>query len=339
MNIWIKLALGTALASGSVVCAGQQEVAWNAAALSSKVPKTEADAGVAKHVGSAYVLGPQDQISIRCVEEEEISDKPIAVDTNGFVSLPLIGRLKIAGLTIEQVESELSSRLKKYYKNPAVSVTIVEFRSQPISVIGSVKSPGLHQIDGHKTLVEVLSLAGGLADDAGPSVKITRQLKWGRIPVANAVDDSSGSYSVAEISIKELMDAKNPSSNIVILPQDIVSVPHAEMVYVIGRVQRSGGYVLRERETLSVLQVLSLAGGLDSSAAPKNSRIMRPVSGSSSRAEIPLNLSKIMSGQSGDVPLQPDDILFVPTSVPKKALARAAEAALQVTTGLAIYRR
>jgi polysaccharide biosynthesis/export protein len=288
---------------------------------------------------SSYVLGPQDQIAIHCVEDEEISDKPVAVDNNGFINLPLVGRLKVAGLTVEQVESELSTRLKTYYKQPGVSVTIVETRSQPVSVIGSVKSPGVHQIDGHKNLIEVLSLAGGLGDDAGHCIKITRRLEWGRVPVANAVDDATGSYSIAEIDVKALMEARNPAANIMILPQDVISVPRAEMIYVIGRVQHSGGYVLRERETLSVLQALSLAGGLDTSAAPKESRILRPVSGSSKRSEIPLNLSKVMSGQAGDIALLPDDILFIPTSVPKKAFARAAEAALQVTTGLAIYRR
>jgi polysaccharide export outer membrane protein len=118
-----------------------------------------------------------------------------------------------------------------------------------------------------------------------------------------------------------------------------VSVPRAEMVYVIGRVQHAGGYILRERETLSVLQVLSLAGGLDTTAAPKDTRILRPVAGSPNRMEIPLNLSKIMSGQAEDLGLRPEDILFIPTSMPKKAFARAAEAALQISTGLVLYRR
>jgi polysaccharide export outer membrane protein len=111
------------------------------------------------------------------------------------------------------------------------------------------------------------------------------------------------------------------------------------MVYVVGQVPRAGGFVLRERENLSVLQALSLAGGTDRAASPKNARILRAVDGTSNRTEIAVDLGRILAGQAGDVPMQSEDILFVPASAPKKALARAAESALQVTTGLIIYRR
>ena len=155
----------------------------------------------------------------------------------------------------------------------------------------------------------------------------------------SAVDDPSGGFSVAQVSLKEIMAGSNPAANIVICPQDVISVPRGEMVYVVGQVPRAGGFILRERETLSVLQALSLAGGLDATAQPQNARILRPAPGGGTRAEIPVDLRKIMAAQAGDVPLQSEDILFVPTSGPKKAFGRAAEAAIQITTGLLIYRR
>ncbi len=289
---------------------------------------------------STYLLGPDDQISVRVLDADEIGDKALRIDMSGFIRLPMAGRVKASGLTAEQLEAAIADRLREFIKDPDVAVSIVEFRSQPVSVIGSVKNPGVHQLQGRKTLVEILSLAGGLADDAGHSVKITRRLEWGRIPLANAQDDPSGGFSVAQVSLREIMEARNPAENIVIKPMDVVSVPRAEMVYVSGQVPKAGGFVLRERETLSVLQALSLAGGLDRAAAPQNARILRPAPGDSgNRTEIAVNLKKILTGQAGDLPLQSEDILFVPSSAPKKAVARAAEAAIQLGTGVVIWRR
>jgi polysaccharide export outer membrane protein len=286
-----------------------------------------------------YVLGPGDQVTVRVLDVDEIGDRAFRVDMSGQIRVPLVGRIKAAGLTLDQIENEIAGRLKEYVKEPEVTVAIAEFRSQPVSVIGSVKSPGVHQLEGRKTLVEILSLAGGLADDAGYSVKIARQLEWGPVPLAGAQNDATGKYSVAQVSLKRILDAADPGENIVIKPFDVVSVPRAEMVYVTGQVQRAGGYVLRERETLSVLQALSLAGGLMGASSPKNARILRPAGAGDNREEIAIDLRRIMTGKAKDVPLRAEDILFIPENAPKKAVGRAAEAAIQVATGVAIYRR
>lgn len=287
---------------------------------------------------STYTLGPDDQITLRGLDADETGEKPVRIDGSGQIRLPLVGRIKASGLTAEQLENEIAERLKEFVKEPEVTVSIAEFRSQPVSVIGSVKSAGVHQLEGQKTLVEMLSLAGGLADDAGYSVKITRRLEWGPIALKTAQTDASAKYSVAEVRLKEVLDASKPEENIVIKPYDVISVPRAEMVYVIGQVQRAGGYVLREREALSVLQALSLAGGMSGAAAPKKARILRPNGAGASREEIAIDLKQIMIGKAKDAPLRAEDILFIPENAPKKAIVRGAEAALQIGTGLAIYR-
>src|SRR4051794_36688177 len=115
-------------------------------------------------IRSTYLLGPDDQITVQVLDAEEISNKPTRIDQTGFIRLPLAGRIKAAGLNIEELETEIATRLKKYIKQPEVSVSVMEFRSQPVSIIGSVKSPGVHQLQGRKTLVECLSLAGGTAE-------------------------------------------------------------------------------------------------------------------------------------------------------------------------------
>lgn len=290
-------------------------------------------------IRSTYLLGPDDQLSVHALEADEINDKPFRIDGNGNINLALVGRLRAAGLTPEQLESALSDRLKTFIKDPQVAVSVVEFRSQPVSVLGSVKTPGVHQLQGHKTVVEILALAGGLADDAGHTLKITRRKEWGNIPLPGAADDETGRFSVAGVNLREIMSGRNPAQNILIAPEDVISVPRAEMVYVIGQVTKPGGYILGEHETFSVLKAVSLAGGIDHGAAPQNARILRPVAGNPNRSEIAVNLKTIMTGAAGDLPLQADDILFVPISAPKKAMARAAEAAVQITTGLVLYRR
>ena len=219
---------------------------------------------------TTYVLGPDDEITIWVLEADELSTDPIRIGTGGYINLPMVGRFRAAGLTVEQLEAELTHRLRTYVHEPNVAVSVTEFRSQPVSVIGAVKNPGVHQLEGYKTLVEVLSLAGGLREDSGHSVKITRRLKWGRIPLPTAKDNSTGQFSVAEVSLEDVMEARNPEENVFIKPHDVISVPRAEMVYVIGAVERSGGFVLNERESISVLQVLALAGGLARFATPNS---------------------------------------------------------------------
>jgi polysaccharide export outer membrane protein len=287
----------------------------------------------------AYVLGAGDVITIRVLDADEISDKPIRLGANGFITMPLVGRVRAGGLTTEQLEAALAMRLKPLIRNPEVSVSVVEQRSQPVSVIGAVSAPGVQQLQGRKTLVEMLSLAGGVRQDAGHAIMITRRVQWGPIPVPGAALDATGRFSTAEVNLKEILEARNPAGNIQIMPDDVISVPRAEMVYVIGEVKKSGGFTIGERESLSVLQALSLAEGLNMTAAPQNARILRVDAGAPKRTEISVDLRRILAGKENDVRLEPDDILFIPGSKSKNVAIRSLEAAVQIGTGIAIYRR
>jgi polysaccharide biosynthesis/export protein len=285
-----------------------------------------------------YVLGPDDQVLISVLDADEIGKTAYRVDLRGNLNVPLAGRFHAAGLTLEQLEAEISRRLKEYLQEPVVTVSVSEFRSQPVSILGAVNAPGVHQIRGSKTLFEAISEAGGLRNDAGNSIKITRHKEYGPIPLPGAAADSSGAYGVAEVSIKSVMEARNPGENILVKPNDVISIPRAELVYVIGSVKRAGGFILSERASVSVLEALSLAEGLDRTASPANAKILRYTAASSTRAEIPVDVKKILGGKSGDIPLLPNDILFIPNSTAKSATIRALEAAVQIGTGLAIYR-
>jgi polysaccharide export outer membrane protein len=287
---------------------------------------------------STYLLGPDDQLEISGPELTDMSTKPVRIDGEGDIAVPLAGPVHVAGLTVQQTEQELDRVLSKYIRRPQVVVNVVEVRSQPVSVVGAVNSPGVHQVQGHKTVLEMLAMAGGMRQDAGYSIRITRELEWGCIPLPSAQLDSSGKYSVAELNLRKIMDAKTPEENIQIFPHDVISVPKAEMVYVIGEVHRSGGFVLGEHQSISVLQALSLAEGLNTGADPRHAKILRLKPEADQREELKVDVKDALNGKNADIPLQGEDILFIPGSTGKKAALRGLEAAIQTGTGLAIWR-
>jgi polysaccharide export outer membrane protein len=283
-----------------------------------------------------YRLGPDDQIMIRALDIEELDGKAERVDLQGNIDLPLIGKVRVAGLSVAQLEAELTNKLTRYVINPRVSVIVPEYRSRPISVLGAVNKPGVFTLTGGDTLVQVLSLAGGLRSDAGNTVTITRRNAVGPLPLASVRQEASGEFSVAEVSLRLLLQARDPKVNIPIEPHDIISVPRADMVYVVGAVRHPGGFMLNERPNITVLQVLSLAEGLEKSSAPKHATIIRGGSKADQRIEMPVNLSTILKGKSPDIALGANDILFIPESGSKKAAYRSIEAILQTASGYAI---
>lgn len=287
---------------------------------------------------ATYALGPEDQISIWVSEAEDISSRSYQIDSGGFINLPLVGRIQAAGQTAPGLEAVIAKELSVYYKDPKVAVSVTEVRSQPVSVIGSVATPGVHQIRGRKTLIEVLSLAGGLRQDAGAVLKITRRMEWGPVPLPGATTDTTGQYSVAEVPLQGIIEAVRPSENIDIRPNDVVSVPKADIVYVVGEVPKSGGFVLNDRKQMSVLQALAMAGGLSPMAAGHNARLLRNNPGSNQKTEIQVDLRKVLSNKAEDLQMKADDILFVPTNASRKVGVRVAEAAVQAVTGAVIWR-
>jgi polysaccharide export outer membrane protein len=286
----------------------------------------------------AYMLGPGDELSVWALGAEEISAKPIRVDSEGYLDVPLIGRILALSRTPEQIKAEIISRLRVFVKEPQVTVSVTDFHSQPVSVIGAVNKPGIQQLRGRKTLIEVLSMAEGVRNDAGNTVRITRRSDRGQIPLRNAVPDPTKRFNMAEVSLRELMEGSNPSANILIEPDDVISVSQAQTVYVIGDVHKSGGFALSEREHISVLQALSLAEGLGPNAAPEKAKILRTSASDEKRVEIAVNIKQILAGKSRDIMMEAEDILFIPNNATRNVALRAAEAALNVGTGITIWR-
>ena len=266
-----------------------------------------------------YPLGPGDQIAISVTDLEDFNDKIFRIDLSGDLTLPQAGRVHASGFTAPALEEQLRTRLSRILKDPQVVVSIASYGSQPVSILGAVNSPGIRQVEGRKSLFEVLSLAGGLRTDAGYLIRITREAKWGAIPLPGVQVDSVTGVTTASVKVRDIMNASNMAANIPIFPGDTISIPRADVVYAVGSVVKSGGFLLNEHETLSALQVVSLAEGLSKTADGKKARIIRTLDGAASRTEIPVDLKLLLAGKGQDVQLQAGDILFIPNNNAKSA--------------------
>ncbi len=286
-----------------------------------------------------YVLGPEDMVFIQVANVDELQnqDHSFRVDLNGYVNVPRIGRIYATGLAADQLEAVLADRFRTYLQNPVVSVRVAEFHSKPITVVGAVVTPGVHSLQGNKTLLQVISEAGGLSSSAGTTIKITRRQDEGPIPLATTAPDTSGEFSVAQVNIHDIIDSTNPKNNILVRPYDVISVQPAESIYVIGAVIHAGGFSVSDHQSLSVLEALSLANGLDKVAEPKNAKVLRFQPGSSTRTQIPVNVKKILAGKDSDFPLMANDILFIPNNSTKNASLKVLQAAVTLGTGIAVY--
>lgn len=289
-----------------------------------------------------YVLGPGDVIQIRGLGEQDFGERTFRIEQSGEITLPIVESIRVSGLTVDQFQTELNNRLRTYYRNPQALVTLVQFRSEPVFFIGAFNTPGIYPLQGRRTLVEMMTLVGGLAPNASRRIRLTRRKEIGPIPLPNAVEDPTGKGMTVEIPLNVLTRDINPPEDLLLMPYDLVSVERAELVYLSGQITRPGGYELGEKETVSALQVLSLAGGFTPDADIQKARILRPISNTSRRAEIPLNLKEVLERQGRDANLMPGDVLYVPRNSKRVAWGRAAAIAIPVASallvGILVYR-
>lgn len=285
-----------------------------------------------------YTLGSGDQVRIMVSDVDDIPDRPVRIDPAGEIDLPLVGQVHAGGLTPEQLRQLLRSRFGKYVTDPVVTVNVTEYESRPVSVLGSVVHAGVYQMNSPKYLVDVLSMAGGTSPDAGAVVVVTRQATRGELAIAGlSTEKNSGSSSV-RIPLDGITSATRPADNILIQPDDVITVPKAAIVYVLGNVRKAGGFSMASYPSMTVLQAISLAEGFSSNASASHARILRRVEENVPAKEIKVDASRILAGKDPDQPLFANDVLYIPNSSLKAASKRAVEAAIGVTTAAVIYR-
>jgi polysaccharide biosynthesis/export protein len=343
-----------------------------------------------------YTIGNGDVLSISVFDVPELT-RDVRVSQSGTISIPLVpARLHVAGLTEVQTQQKIADLLEAngLVSHPEVSVSVKEHRSRPITIVGAVAHPMVYEADGSITLLEVLAEAGGVANDAGDTIIVTRQRAALFIPISNPeplpdsapgaaiphtspdtasppsndkddspnVPEQSGLPSAAKspqatagagdssaqsttaatniitINLNELLESGDMRNNIPLMAGDVVTVPHAGIVYVLGAVNRPGGFVLsNDRTELTTLKILSLAGGLTRVANLDHAVIIRKDS-QGKQTETEVDLKKVLHRQSEDVQMRASDILYIPDSKGKIVLYQTLQTVASVGTSLAVYR-
>ncbi len=273
-----------------------------------------------------YVIGPQDLLSISILESSELS-REVRVAGDGTIGLPLLAeRVHVLGLTLSQAEELLKQKYQEggILNEPNITISLKELQSKPVTVSGSVKNPGVFQVSGQVRLMRILSLAGGVSDDAGGTIQILR-------------GEDSAKPVIDLVHVQDLLEGKS-AANVFVRGGDTVNVLPAGAVYVIGAVNQPGRHLLRgEEQQSTVLNVLALAQDLKRTAKPDRAVLIRKTGADGAVEQIPVDIRKILEHKIADVAVKPNDVLYVPDSTAKRAFTRGVEAAIQLATGAVLF--
>ena len=235
-----------------------------------------------------YVVGPQDVLTITSYDQADLSGK-FTIEADGTFTFPLIGRFKAGGLTLRQVEDGLKKRLKDegYFRNPQVTVAVETYKSQRIFIVGEVRTPGTYPLSGNMNLVEALARAGSTLPTASAEAVIVHASDSATGPTLPTSQDAD---NIVRVDLHDLQQGVF-SQNTLLRDGDTIFIPRAESVYVFGQVKSPGAYVLQQRNT-SVLQALSLAGGVTDRGSTGRIQIIRIVNGE--KKEIGVKLADVV---------------------------------------------
>lgn len=276
-----------------------------------------------------YQVGPEDQLAIVIFGQDNLT-RELRVNGQGEITMPLVGVVKVAGMTPQEVQKRLEELYNaRFLVNPQITVTVKEFRHQRVAVTGAVAKPGSYEIIGPRTLLEVLSLAGGFSNvgtptgggaQAGDVVNVIRHQNapdLAKTIKAGAVQPFAPKTETMVIDLRRLVSGQEPQLNITVRNGDVIHVPFAGTAYVLGGVRKPGNIAVKENLTVS--QAVALAGGIDPVLGTNRITIMRfddqgkPIS-------INTNLSNIIARSDPDLPLKDSDVVVVNESTVKKTL-------------------
>ena len=259
-----------------------------------------------------YKIGSEDLLEISVFDYEKMN-KMIRVSSQGNISLPLIGTLRVKGLTASQLEKEIRDLLaERYLQDPQVGVFIKEYRSQRISVMGAVDKPGVYDVIGQKTCLDILALAGGLKEDAGQMLFLIRAPAEGDEPSGKTGATEGEIPKALVIDLEHLLVKGDLKLNLSVSHGDIINIPVSGKIFVAGAVNRPGGFPLKGKK-LTLCQAIAMAEGLKPEANGGEAKIFRH--GENGEGEIlSVDLHAIEKGKSKDLTLQENDIVIIPRS-------------------------
>lgn len=273
----------------------------------------------------AQKVGPNDMLSVTVYESPELS-RTVRVGADGMIRLPMLKRkIKAEGVMPGELEVLIGAALEEeeIVVEPFVTVSVAEYHSKPISVMGAVKLPVTLQAETPVTLLEALAKAGGLSPEAGPEILISRrQTEAGQ----------EGATSVQRVSVKELIDVADPALNVVLKGGEEIRVPEAGRIYIVGNVRKPGAFTIQNGGSSSVLKAVAQAEGLLQFAGAQ-AYIYRVDEVSGAKNEIPVDLGKIMERKSPDAPLMANDIFYIPDNKRQRLTTGALEKLLMIGGG------
>lgn len=323
MRLTLKLIFRTiavGLFLGLALVASAQE---SASAVASTAPQSADAASSARLAAAAadnrYRIGPGDVLEVRVARAPELSREAIRVDQSGNIRMPMLDvDIPAACQTEGQLAQNIATLYKKYKNDPHVDVFVKEFQSQPVAVIGAVTGPAQFKLQRPVRLLELVSLVGGPTDAAGQSIQIVHA---GGGPLCSQA--GSGTVEVSDNAAfvtYKLADTLHglPEANPFVQPGDIVSVPHADQVFVLGNVLKPSAIPLKEPLTIS--RAIAIAGGTAHSTKKDKVRIIRQLPGTTAKKEIIVDLTAIEKNKAEDVALLPNDVIDVPVSGTKSIL-------------------
>ena len=268
-------------------------------------------------------IGPGDVVNVHVYDTPELEQSARVTDT-GDIQLSLIGSVHVGSMTPEQAAREIERVLisKDVMKYPSVTVNVLNYETETVSVVGQVNRPGAVQITASRSVIDMISLSGGFTDFADRHILIRR-----KGPPAEVVPFYFSN------------DPREAVRNDVqVEPGDTVIVPKVGIVYVLGDVGRPGGYPINSPSSrITVLEAISLAGATNHTATPSNARLVRRAG--DGYEDIHLQISKIQKGKAPDVEMMPDDVIYVPFSYVKNALSLGSSSIVSAATSAAIYTR
>ena len=259
-----------------------------------------------------YKIGPEDLLEISVFEEEKLN-KTVRVSSQGNISLPLLGILRVKDLTANELEKEIRDLLaEKYFQDPHVSVFIKEYRNQRISVMGAVEKPGVYDVTGQKTVLDMLAMAGGLkGGSAGQLLFLIGHPDRKKRSAKEKKDSDDQTPKTFVIDLEELLVKGDLTLNLPLTHGDVINIPVSGKIFVGGEVKRPGGFPLQGKR-MTISQAITLAGGLKYEANGSETKIFRYSEKGTEREILSVNVYAIQKGESEDPYLKENDIIIVP---------------------------
>ena len=306
------------LAQATHIALAQQPISGDSPPASI-APVHTTETGPPKEIEGQYRIGPGDVLDIRVFNKPQLSRDGVRVDSSGMIRMPIIeGNIQAACRTESELAQEVTRRYLDYVVHPQVDVFIKEYQSQQVAVLGAVHTPSRFQLQRRIRLLDLLSLVGGTSEKAGRSIQVLHASSTSICE--ETVQSAQGETVISDLDYFNLEETLrgDDKANPFVRPGDIVSIPEAEQVFVVGNVLRPLSIYLREPVTIS--RAIAMAGGTMPDTKSDRVRIIRQAAGSTVKTEIFVNLKSIDKHQSEDIALQANDIVDVPTSGGKRFL-------------------